>query len=927
MSAPLSEEMRLAALDRSGILDTPPDPNFDRITRLAAQFFGAPMAAISFVAHDRSWFKSTYGFQQIQLARPASFCSSAIGCPEALVIPDATADERFAGLALVAGHPRVRFYAGVPLFTAEGFAVGAVAVMDTRPRGPLAESELCALHDFSALISRELNARPSVDAGAADPSILSAVAQNAEDVIVSTDLNGLISTWNSAAERIFGYSAAEALGRPIELIIPPDRLEESREIMRKLLEGQPVLRYETVRVRRDGARRSVSLSLGAIKDADGQPIGTGGIAHDITPLKLAEAARLESEDRLKLAEEAAGLGVWETSVGSGSDTCSEQWFRIYGLPAGQATMSTAQWLSRVHPEDRDSAQAYFENLLRGAGPGEAEFRIIWPDGSVHWVISKTRTYPGAAGGAARVIGVNLDVTRLREAEQARRESEQRYSDLFRTMNQAVMYLDGNGVILSANPAAEKLWGVPIEETRGRLRSELHWRATREDGTPVSVDDFPSMVALRSGSQVHDVVLRIWNAQTGEPHWLSIDAIPRFRAGEAKPYQVQVICHDLTDQVEAAARLRASEERSRLLIEHGMEVIGVIDAAGTILYVSPSVERVFGYPPHLPIGTDVLEYLHPDDRRTIQRSLSGILHSPPSVAVTLHLRLRHRDGEWRNVESTAANCLQVKGLRGIVVNLRDITEREHYEEQLRISHEQLRQLAARVQSAREEARARISREVPDEFGQKLSALKLDFETLASQIRPRAAEARREFDKSVATIVREIDLSMKSVRRIAAEMRPAIFEDLGLAAALDWQLQEFESRTGIRCRRRGLARVAGLAAEPSLAVFRIFQAILTNVIRHANATMLEVAVKTDGDWFTLRVSDNGKGFDPKLLSPSRSLGLLSMRERATLHGGTIEWSGRRNGGTTVTVRLPRGGGAAQAGTPAGTATSGSPPDLGA
>ena len=218
--------------------------------------------------------------------------------------------------------------------------------------------------------------------------------------------------------------------------------------------------------------------------------------------------------------------------------------------------------------------------------------------------------------------------------------------------------------------------------------------------------------------------------------------------------------------------------------------------------------------------------------------------------------------------------------------------------------QLRQLAARVESAREEERARISREVHDQFGQMLSALKLDFETLASQFRPRGAEARSEFDQRVAAIVRGIDLSMKTVRRITAEMRPAIFEDLGLAAALDWQLQEFESRTGIRCRRRGLARNAGLAAEPSLAVFRIFQEILTNVIRHANATILQVTVETDGDWFTLRVSDNGKGFDPKLLSPSRSLGLLSIRERATLHGGTIEWSARRNGGTTVTVRLPRG-----------------------
>ena len=144
--------------------------------------------------------------------------------------------QRFAGLALVADHPRVRFYAGVPVVTADGFAVGAVAVMDTRPRGPLSESEICALHDFSALISRELNARSSAGAASQnpdDPSILSAVVQNAEDAIVSVDLNGAILTWNPAAERLFGYSAAEVRGRPIDVIIPPDRFEESREIIEK----------------------------------------------------------------------------------------------------------------------------------------------------------------------------------------------------------------------------------------------------------------------------------------------------------------------------------------------------------------------------------------------------------------------------------------------------------------------------------------------------------------------------------------------------------------------------------------------------------------------------------------------------------------------------------------------------------------------
>jgi PAS domain S-box-containing protein len=138
-------------------------------------------------------------------------------------------------------------------------------------------------------------------------------------------------TWNPGAERLFGYSAAEALGRPIDLIIPPDRVEEARDMMRKAQQGQPTLRRETVRLHKDGSRRFVSLSNFAIKDADGRPIGIGGIAHDITPLKLAEAARLETEDHLKLAQEAAGLGIWDWSVPNSSITRSEQCCRIYRI--------------------------------------------------------------------------------------------------------------------------------------------------------------------------------------------------------------------------------------------------------------------------------------------------------------------------------------------------------------------------------------------------------------------------------------------------------------------------------------------------------------------------------------------------------------------------------------------------------------------
>jgi PAS domain S-box-containing protein len=216
---------------------------------------------------------------------------------------------------------------------ADGFAVGAVAVMDTHPRGPLSDSDMCSLRDFSALVSRELNRRSS--AGDAS-SILSAIVQSAEDAITSIDPNNVILTWNPGAERLYGYSAAEVRGRLIDVIIPADRLKEARDMIGKAQQGQPTLRRETVRLHKDGTRRIVSLSMAAVKDADGKPIAVAAITHDITPLKLTEAMGLETEDRFKLAQEAAGLGIWDASVHSGSTICSEQWFRIYGLSASQS---------------------------------------------------------------------------------------------------------------------------------------------------------------------------------------------------------------------------------------------------------------------------------------------------------------------------------------------------------------------------------------------------------------------------------------------------------------------------------------------------------------------------------------------------------------------------------------------------------------
>jgi signal transduction histidine kinase len=216
--------------------------------------------------------------------------------------------------------------------------------------------------------------------------------------------------------------------------------------------------------------------------------------------------------------------------------------------------------------------------------------------------------------------------------------------------------------------------------------------------------------------------------------------------------------------------------------------------------------------------------------------------------------------------------------------------------VRASSEQLRKLAARLLSVREEERTRIAREIHDELGQLLTAVKMDLAWLAGRL-PRRNVQMHERIRSTLELADSIN---QSVRRISTDLRPGIL-DLGLAAAVEWQVQEFQARTGIQCKLRLLTQEV-FAPDVSTALFRILQETLTNVARHAKATRVEVVKQKERDRLVLRIRDNGRGFDPEDPSISKSLGLLGMRERAAILGGQVSVSSAPGKGTSVTAWIP-------------------------
>jgi len=226
------------------------------------------------------------------------------------------------------------------------------------------------------------------------------------------------------------------------------------------------------------------------------------------------------------------------------------------------------------------------------------------------------------------------------------------------------------------------------------------------------------------------------------------------------------------------------------------------------------------------------------------------------------------------------------------------ERHNAEKKLLQSNEQLRALTAHLQQVREQECIRIARQVHDELGQALTGLKLDLSWLVGEV----VKTNEALGKKVQALAERIDATIQTVRQISTDLRPGVLDNLGLVAAIEWQGQDFQLRTGVRCNTTIMIEEAMWGADFSTTYFRIFQETLTNIIRHAHATQVEVVLAVDAGRLVLIVRDNGTGITDEAIASVKSIGLVGIRERAELLGGAAVFSGGPGLGTIVTVSIP-------------------------
>ena len=358
---------------------------------------------------------------------------------------------------------------------------------------------------------------------------------------------------------------------------------------------------------------------------------------------------------------------------------------------------------------------------------------------------------------------------------------------------------------------------------------------------------------------------------------------------------------------ADRELRRSEGRLRGILDSAMDSIITVDESQRVVLFNDAAETMFGWRRDEAMGSALANFIperfrhahaaHVErfgETRTVARRMGG------SLRIVTGLR---RDGEEFPIDASISQ-IEESGKRFYTVILRDITARKQNEDELRRREQELRELSARVLEAREDEKARIARELHDELGQLLTALKMDLSWLHERL-----DGRRDLATKAAEMGALLDQTVTATRRISADLRPLMLDDLGLADAAQWLVDDFAKRTGIEARIElpGPGTLDDLSKAMSTALYRAVQESLTNIARHAGAKHAWVVFAAEDGALHVEIEDDGRGIAAEDLAKARSLGLKGMRERIAYLGGSLDIARAPRGGTRLRVKVPRRSGA--------------------
>lgn len=385
---------------------------------------------------------------------------------------------------------------------------------------------------------------------------LAAIIASSDDAIISKDLNSIITSWNKGAEKIFGYTAAEMVGKSVTILIPPRHHNEEPRILERIRRGESIEHYETIRRRKDGTEIDISLTVSPIRDETGKITGASKIARDITERKEAEEALRENQAILSLSMRSSRMGAWVQDVKTDYVWWSEELEEIFGLEKGSFSNTRKGFYEFVHPDD---SKRILEEIRKAIGERRdyiVEFRFYHADGSTRWMEGRGQAFYSEKGEVVRLYGIGIDITGRKEAEERLRESEKRYRTLFDSIDEGFcvteIIFDAGGKpvdyrFLEANPAFARMTGIPLEAAMSEKTARQLVPNLEE-----------KWVEIYGSIAVTGEPVRFVEGSEAMGRWFDVYT---FNVGEKGSGKVAILFTDITDRRRNQEQLIAAERRA------------------------------------------------------------------------------------------------------------------------------------------------------------------------------------------------------------------------------------------------------------------------------------------------------------------------------------------------------------------------------
>ena len=507
-----------------------------------------------------------------------------------------------------------------------------------------------------------------------------------------------VMLWMSGPDKLCTYVSKgwlEFTGREIEQElnngwtenIHAGDLPRCLEIYHTALETRREFQMEYRYKRRDGVYRWL-LNTGIPRSLpDGSFIGYIGSCVDITEHRQAEDSLRESEEALRQSEERYRTlierltdGVYRSTPEGKFIEANPAMVKMLGY-AGKEELMAIDIKKQLYFDEQE--REIVVDKLRQAGSDEIDvFRLRRKDGHEVWVEDHGQLVYDAAGKVIYHEGILRNITARKHTEEALRESEERYRSVIGALAEGVVLHDADGGIIACNASAERTLGLSMEQLQGRTSADPIWQAIHEDGTPFSGETHPAMISLRTGQSCSNVVMGI-HKPSGELTWISMNSQPLLRANANKPYAVVASFYDITERKWAEEALRESEERYRLLAENSLDLIGLLDLDGNVMYASPSHYYLIGYTPNELVHQNLFAVVHADDVPRALAAINSLLAA--GARKTIEWRMLKKSGDWIEMEAILSGIPGPgNAIHRILFTARDITVRKQVEERIKAS---------------------------------------------------------------------------------------------------------------------------------------------------------------------------------------------------------------------------------------------------